>query len=143
MNKDKIVEILSKYGLITDLTEESQEKLGLDIFDGTLYELYGTVATEILNSTQTLDRDKVEKIINKALVKSHNGFLSEEKIFNKFVNAICSLAIPEEGEVIAEGKITTKMIDLNAQSWDIPDFDFNKLVKYIGKKVKIIIKEIK
>jgi len=49
--------------------------------------------------------------------------------------------IPDDDfEVIASGKVTTKMIDLNAQDWDIPKFDFNKLVKYIDRKVEIGIR---
>ena len=45
-------------------------------------------------------------------------------------------------EQIAIGKIKTKFIDLNAQDWDLPNFDFNKLSKYIDRPVAFYIKEI-
>ena len=96
---------------------------------------------EIAFEKAIADKDGIKRITidaeaNKKLAKNRKNAIDYA------VKKILSL-ISEEGEVIAEGKITTKMIDLNAQDWDLPKFDFNKLAKYIGRPIKIIIKEIR
>jgi hypothetical protein len=107
-NKDKIVEILSKYGLVSDLQDKQKEQLGLDD-NAPLYNLYGKVATKILNSIQTLDRDKVIRMFYDAEFSLYRDeetgeYLCSisEKDLDILKEQICNLAVREVGNMDKE-----------------------------------------
>jgi hypothetical protein len=111
MNKDKIIEILRN-------TDPMKFK--------TWGEFYNYTATEILNSIETLDRDKVENIIDEYL---RNTPL-ENTYTRSVVDAICKLAIPD------------KIFDKNKVTINLPTIPETEVVKILQEENSMLKKEL-
>jgi len=127
-NKEIIIEELQGIGVSDMIGGE-----GLDDF-----------ASSLLKKLNKLNKENVEKILKKSY-KNHydryeNIFYVDEAM-SEAIDQILQL-VPEEGEVIAEGDVMAYPSGVEIGSKTLTEVN-KEIFKYNGKKIQIIIREVK
>jgi len=115
-----------------------------------------------MTKTNKTNKEKIEKIIRKYLKRDDAAYRLGARLVSKksdmyyyqyikyrknFIDELCQL-IPEEGEIIAEGKVNIIDEDegfslyIEKEDGEMVDI-LDEVEKYADKKIQLIIKEIK